>query len=103
MGWSEWPAWVRGGVIIEIIVIILIVILFPFRFEFGIFDSTGYLPSSVFLLIPGSFVLILFGLNSDNLILSGLLSFIIYFIIGALIGFIVGKIKSRGKVQYKNV
>jgi|ETNmetMinimDraft_2_1059921.scaffolds.fasta_scaffold259624_1 cellulose synthase/poly-beta-1,6-N-acetylglucosamine synthase-like glycosyltransferase len=95
MGWKQWPRWLKYGIFAEIISIIVAIILFPFKLEIGIFTSTVSFPYSVLLAVPGSFILIVLGLNSDNLILAALLSLLIYFLIGALIGLIIGKIKSK--------
>ena len=101
MGWSDWPAWVKGGVIFSGIYIIFILAIFTEiihydPFEWVLFPS--YMLLDLFIIpLPFSFLmdsidgLILYFII--NMILSG----IFYFLIGALIGFIVGKIKSSGE------
>ncbi len=107
MGWKEWPAWVKGGIIADLIFIILGIILLPF--------SIDSFPYSVYLLLPGFYLLSFLKLISEssfllssenilkNLFLPMILSLITYFLIGAIIGFIISKIKSHNEVQYKNV
>jgi K+-sensing histidine kinase KdpD len=100
MGWSEWPAWVKGGVIavvIELILFILLLLLESLRIDTSLWIVA----------FPVSFILwgFVFGDNMTPFwfYLSYPLSVILWFIIGAIIGFIIGKIKSRNEVRYKNV
>ena len=104
MGWSEWPSWLKGGIVISLI--------YLFCFIFYIFltynedsipiiniGSLGYVLFKlvVYIAIFPSIILIYMAGLGDSLfsvLMGGLVNFIFYFNIGALIGFIVGKIKS---------
>src|SRR3989344_4835059 len=112
MGWSEWPAWVKGGVIFSGLYFILLGVAYLLIYMFD--NNMTTLLIFVGIISAGTFFLYLFetfttlhlstgGYVPGATILGWILIFIIYFIIGAIIGFIVGKIKSRDEVQYKNV
>jgi len=112
MGWSDWPYWLKGGIIGVTYAVILTIYFFysPFRLSsipiIGfLFTIISYIFNFPFILILGlSFYgfsfLVLFGVSGlapdiyfhlEIMITSSIL----YFIIGSIIGLIYGKIKSR--------
>lgn len=92
MGWKNWPGWVKGGVIIDIIYIILFLIFIrgePLNLiilEFPAFPILMLLPFIGVELSGGSGLAFLF-----------LILLIYYFILGAIIGYIIGRIKQKRK------
>lgn len=108
MSWSEWPYWVKFGVV-GFLIGSLSLSLILFR---------GFLPHNLFMLgeliglgswMPWSFIL---GyLLIHGLLLNGLrfvadhrpwLTPITYFVYGALIGWVYGKIKNRNNPKINN-
>lgn len=98
MFWKNWPYWLKGGILIELIIIFVI--------SFFIFTKNFFI--ILYLFLPGQLLVFpllnkcvnLLAENPDCsvrkfiipiLIISSLLA---YFIIGAVSGLIYGKIKS---------
>ncbi|MBS3085684.1 hypothetical protein J4225_03285 [Candidatus Pacearchaeota archaeon] len=79
MGWKDWPYWLKGGVIFEIL---LIIGLFLIAFIKG--EGLAIL-----------FLLIFFGGENPWEMFTFLGFLILYFILGAIIGWIYGKIRNR--------
>ena len=79
MGWKDWPYWLKGGEIFEIL---LIIGLFLIAFIKG--EGLAIL-----------FLLIFFGGENPWEMFTFLGFLILYFILGAIIGWIYGKIRNR--------
>lgn len=102
MGWKNWPYWLKGGLIGDLIVIIggLLTLLLS-----NIFPPFGllWLPFLIILVLPVFFLcagdphfdLCSVGYLTGFWYLFVLLVLVECFIIGAIIGLIVGKIKSK--------
>ncbi len=85
MGWKNWPAWVKGGVI----GIIFLIVIFVLKRNFAnIILSIFTLPVYVIVLsLPDSLYNVAFFILTP----------IFYFLLGALIGLVISKIKSKKK------
>ena len=93
MGWKDWSAWVKGGVIFNIL---MLLISFSGWFLFGMNELN---PFALFV-FPG--VSLLLGISDIGLVaitLVIIISILTYFIIGAIIGWIIGWIV--GKIRNK--
>jgi hypothetical protein len=104
MGWSDWPSWLKGGVIAALFYLIVIFILQLIGFM-NLSENYSY-PIEFFLgmltVLFGYFLLVSLTICPRSPIfcyefMYYFLAFIFYFLIGAIIGFIIGKIKSRGE------
>ena len=102
MGWKDWPAWLKGGLIGLSFMFVVIPIFFMVAKLFidnliGIWVvfSLSVLPATflTFYYIPDS-VLLRVGVPMVR-ILSFIFSAIFWFVICAIIGWIFGKIKNR--------
>ncbi|MDO8467700.1 MAG: hypothetical protein Q7S56_02015 [Nanoarchaeota archaeon] len=85
MGWKDWPAWIKGGVI-GIIVLEIVLFLISFFIIKIISPQNNYLYGSLTTIYTISF--------PPNIFLI-LFFVLIGFLIGAIIGWIVGKIRNR--------
>lgn len=85
MGWSDWPTWLKGGVI----ALILWVIVFTIALIFCL-SITCKSESCLFCAYFTSM------LNPLNFLLwGGLQALVMYFLIGAIIGWIIGMVKKK--------
>ncbi len=116
MGWKNWPAWVKGGVIGFFSVFLLILII---RFFLNSVSALGDSPGPLYLLlgkvyfiiyfIPGTLLLkipfmgLLGYFNFFGELLTIFICSLFYFLIGALIGWIVGKIKSKNQLNSQQI
>ena len=103
MSWKNFPGWLKGGIVVEIIYLIS---LFFALVNISYISTLGILASFSAVILMNLFVS-LFKLNScsavaftfDCPVYIDIITFIVvgifYFIVGAIIGFIVGKIKNR--------
>jgi len=119
MGFKEWPAWLRGGIIgLSILIYISIILSFFYLFFASFGDTTGMLRKSPIgssldlaekfmdftikpwiTADPGMIILILYMFFTA---LAFFLQFcIFFFIIGALVGWYVEKIKSRKENKFQ--
>ncbi len=91
MGWSDWPYWLKGGVILSALGGILIISYF------------FYLLTKIsFFVIPGLIPVLTFYVVYDlipNWVIAWILTPIIYFLLGALIGWLYGKYKERNSSE----
>ena len=71
MAWKNLSYWLRGLVIVDVIIILFLIASYP------AISVSEY---------------------KDYVFLGGLVAIVFWGLIGALIGFIVGKIKNRGKL-----
>ena len=104
MGWKNWPAWLKGGIICLFLYGAITLILLPFGYPSGCqwlcfpywiiptFIGSGLI-SYPFSMLTGSDLWDEFGLIG---------AIVFYFIIGAIIGWIVGKVKNRNKPKISN-
>ena len=100
MGWKEWPAWVKGGVIGLYICVFFYIVWFAIS-EIRDSQSPKYPEAVEFIemtLDPFNLLRSISVSEGTNLILLVIL-FVVplleYFIFGVFIGWLVGKIKER--------
>jgi len=89
MGWKNWPYWLKGGLIFEIVLLIQIILTY-------LCLITGFIHGDaanclVFAISPG----LLFTKIVDGIIIPIVVNLVVYFTIGTLIGFLFGKLKKK--------
>ncbi len=89
-GWKNWPYWVKGAVLFNIIFLIVFILLLLIESIFKLDSPIVFWPAMPGLMFLNLFKLMGFnvGVNSAVLILSS--CFIMYGLIGALFGLFVG-------------
>ena len=101
MGWKNWPAWLKGGVIF--IVLFMIFLSITLIADSQIPEESDSLRSSSLPVIPGIWINYFTFRIGDSyprpsigyMLFPGLYSAISYFLIGALIGWLVGKFRKK--------
>ena len=92
MGWKEWPAWAKGGIILGVFNLLLFLVHLIFTLFSEAYSKADI---QIFILLPALIVDELEFLPKDNFFGLFLSSLILFVIGGAVIGWIVGKIKAR--------
>lgn len=82
MAWKDWPAWLKGGLIGEVIGVVLHLLL-----NFG--------PLIIGTLTNNAQIMSMSNINISYNVIRIIVYFIIGSVFGALIGWIVGKIKEK--------
>lgn len=104
MGWKNWPYWVRGGVIADIITVVTapLILVLMFLAAFSDFPISNNITIIWFIMfgigqLITKFFYGIFGWATGFSILIGsiVVSLFINFLIGALIGLIVRKMKKK--------
>jgi hypothetical protein len=103
MGWKNWPAWLKGGLIATIAYIILAIAMYllPCSNDSLFTGGRSCLGVAVLFLVvssPGLGILSLLGIDySQNTTLVIITTILAYFIVGAFIGMVISKLRSRKK------
>ena len=100
--------WLRGGIVLSVVVIIILLISINFQISLGLKSKPKYpffaMIFALFLVLPAiilSFIMLILSNigfvipKSIFPILTFLITAIFWFIIGAIIGYIYGKVKQR--------
>ena len=95
MGFRDWPAWLKWGIVFEVIYLPLLVL-------------SSFSPAILILLFPWS---LLVGDNLTNLdLFEGYsvfffmaINIILVFAIGAVIGWVIGKVRARNAVPVEQM
>jgi hypothetical protein len=103
MFYKNWPYWLKGGIIMDLIIVILALFFYWFRFiSIDISFLVAFLLS-----MPGTFLIsggtgcfdapcsVIISDNGIRMALTITSNVMVYFIIGSIIGLIYGKIKKR--------
>ena len=104
MGWRDWPAWVKGGIIglcVGLVADLYALVCFGF-----VIKASNLFQCSIIIPLLSNPVYPLLKVFNIGVLASGGFAIItipfVYLLIGALIGFIVGKIKSRKNKLERN-
>ena len=102
MSWSNWPRWLKGGIILSgiySIISIFIVILYQLKvfrlFGIHIFDFMHFLNFPSFFIPPFAFLAFQFD-QPEIFYITIIPTLLIYFLIGAFIGILIDRFK-KGK------
>ena len=98
MGWREWPAWLKGGVIgLILLILAFIVSVSCVSLVVGPNQLSCVIPALPILI--GGILAELLGFQNKLVVyfIMDSVDLILYFSIGAFIGWIVGKLKNRNQ------
>jgi hypothetical protein len=112
MRWKDWPSWLKGGIVLDLIVIIIFLLyrfiwvplftdnlLILLLFAPGFLIIYKFIPPGCLDIMPGSLTPVCTVEWNVLITILVITNIIAYFIIGAIIGFIYGKIKFKNQPQ----